>query len=183
MTGFFLTVISLLVSVIVVPAILLAMLLLGYHIAFLPSPNPDQRVSSIMAFWLGIAIFGVIVILNIWGGFFVPATPLSAFDRYWLWVPLGTLSAFILIGAVDSFLQTRARAILVVLLSASSLVSLYFYAFVERLRDPIVLLAGGVLLGALLYTVLFPRIVRELLTGSPLTPFVRAFRAIIYGRP
>ena len=155
------------IRIAVVPAILIAMLLLSWRIVRLPSPSTDQRVSKVYALWLGFGVFVLVVILNLYTDFFVPQRPLEAFQRAWLYAVGGFIAGVALLAAVHSFLETRAISILILVLSSASSSAIYFYVLVDGLREAILISTVSLLVGSLAYVVMFPGAVRSLRRPEP----------------
>lgn len=152
---------SWIIRFLVVPAILGITVYVSKYIAWLPSENEYQRISKTYAFWLGCVIFVLVVGLNIFTGFLIPDQPVDAFRVALLFVTGGFIVGAAMMAAVHSFIKTRAISIFVLILSSSGLSTMYFYLFVERLRDAILLLAVSMLIGSLAYVVLFPSVVKS----------------------
>lgn len=146
----------------VIPSILGGMVWLGWHIVQLPAHSEDQKISKTYAFWLGWVIFVLIVTLSLFSRFFTPEHSINAFGRVWFYVAIGFVAGFAIVAAVHSFLEIRAISALVLILTSSGSIALYFYIFVNTLRDAILLLAVSSLGGALAYVVFFPNVVISL---------------------
>jgi hypothetical protein len=157
-----LMILGFLIRVLVIPSILLTVFGLSYKFAYSSSETAEQRVSKMMAFYLGLGIFTLVVILNLSAKLFVPTEPVRMFAGAFGYVIVGSVIGLLLMALVHSLVKTRAISLFVAILASTSLSTLYLYAFWKELRDPITLLSVSLLVGALIYIVLFPDVLRSI---------------------
>jgi hypothetical protein len=156
----------LVIRVFVIPFILLAILRLAWVIAHAPSSDKNQEVSKRLAFWLGFAIFVLVVVVSLSTGFLtrsgtdlfsglVSQNPLSD-DVLLSHIALGVILGAAIMAGVHLLIRLRAISIFVALLATTSLAGLYYYILGDQLRDPILVVTISMLIGALAYAMFFP---------------------------
>src|SRR5579859_1492262 len=67
-------VVQFIIQWILIPGILFGVWILALRLAYAEDREGDRRISKIMAFWLGLAIFVLVFILNLSAGFLAPQT-------------------------------------------------------------------------------------------------------------
>jgi hypothetical protein len=154
-------IIGFLLQVVLVPAILLGLLALGIQLATSPSAQPLDRIRKFMAVWLGFSVFILIMMLHVFK-LLAPNGDSLMNNNVILFIGLGLIIGPGLLALLDSLLRTTAVPMFVAILIATSLTTLYFYAFVDIYRIPIVMTTISMLVGSLAYVVLFPKIVQDL---------------------
>ena len=151
-----------LIRVFVIPGILIGMFGLSIFLVMVAETDKYQATSSRFALALGLAGFVLVVILSRFTGFLVPQQPLNVFQHIWPYIIGGFITGVALIAAFHSFLKSRAISILILVLSCTSLSALYFYVFVNELRDALLVSTVSLLVGSLAYVVLFPKVIDDL---------------------
>lgn len=173
MSDFILAIVRFLIEWLLIPGILLCELLLAYYIARAETPDDNQRISKAMAFYLGLAIFVLAVVLNLFNHFpFVYRVNAIILGNPVVLIVFGVLIGAALLAIIHFFLETRAISMLTTIMASTSLISLYFYILVEALRGPVLTVAVSVLIGALVYVVFAPDSIKSLkhigvLSGNP----------------
>lgn len=149
--------------VLVIPGVLLLLFSLSLILAGkAESDHPDRRVRRIMSLWLGIAVFALLVILNLFTDAFVPREPLHISEAPWGHVAVAVSAGAVLLAAIHELRKSSLMAILIAVLSAGSLTTLYFYIFIEKLREPVVIYAPSIVVGALAYVAFMPAPAKDL---------------------
>lgn len=160
------------IRAIFIPGILIALVRQAWIIANTSEHDREEDTSKHLSFWLGVAIFTLVVVISLFTGFLKPdgRNILSGFaDANPVFAPL--VPAFILLGLVlggffmagiHYLTRARASALFVTLLSSISLIALYYYVLSEQMRDPILIVTVALMIGSLGYAVLFPESVTNL---------------------
>lgn len=170
-----LIVLTVLIRVLFVPSILLGLLLLAWYIVRIPA-TADAEVAKSSAFTLGIVLFVLVMVLNLFGTLFKTAPNFAVFENPWGHLVVGFLIGAGLIWGVDRFVESKLISVFITGLASISLVALYFYTFIEAFRDPILAYTVSMLVGGLVYVVVVPSTFRvlaevsEALTPVPPTP-------------
>lgn len=165
LTDIVLAIVAGLIRVIIIPAILLGLLILSWRVSRTPADHPHAHTSNVLALWLGLVLFVITVTLDITSGFLGPSDRVDAYSQPLLYIILGCAIGMLLMGLVDRFASTRGAPVFVTAISASSLISLYAYLFIDYLRQPLVLLALSILAGCLVYAVFFPEKIAQFFTN------------------
>lgn len=148
----FLFVFNIVVRGVLVPAVLLILLVISWLVAYRSqSANPSQRMSKLLAFWFGVALFIIVVVSTLFVG---PATAIgfdgTAADFAFL-AGLGVALGLLVMFAVDVLIRIRAASIFIAVLSSTSLIGLYYYALTVASRNPVLIIVLGMLVGGLFY--------------------------------
>ena len=153
-------------SVLIIPGIHIMLFLLAVHLEMMPGNTVEDKISKIIAIWLGICGFLLVMTLHVFSGSFAPSAPIKVLEAPWAHVAAGVSIGLVLIASVHSLIRTRVVPVLVSILSFTSLSSLYFYIFVSQRREPIVLYSPCVLVGVLLYLMFVPSALADIISGG-----------------
>ena len=151
------------IKYVLVPIILLGGVFLAGYIAYLPTENPDLRISKWMAFLLGLSAFGLVVVLDVFMQFFKPLKSLAFESTLWILVLVGLATGVGLAFSLSRRMQGIGVALLVALLAGGSLIIVYFHFVMENLQRPLITLTMGLLVGVIGFLVFVPSVVRNLM--------------------
>ncbi len=156
------TAISVTVHWAIVPGIMLALFLFGRTILARNTSDADLKTSASAGFWAGLVLLVIFVVSQL-HKIRTPTfdvTELPGLDP----APTGVgfVLGFAFLWAARYMAPTRLVGLIVLLLTATSSISLYAYIFIESLRSMVLFLALGTALGALLHMVFFPGSVRQI---------------------
>lgn len=161
-TPFALRLINQIIVWVVVPCILLLLFTVSYVLGVESRAiDEEDRVSRLMGFFLGLAVFVMLVILNLTTNLLIPVQGLDAFARPLQFIITALVAGFATIAAIHLLSATRAGSVIVSILASTSLSALYFYFLTDELRSGILLSAVSFLVGALFYAVLFPGVFKR----------------------
>jgi len=145
-----------------VPLFLLIITGRAWALANVESSSPSNPRKN--AFWLGCAIFILIVIVNL-------ITQPPAFTNLGIGINIlsissGVIALNIIIGIVLGFAglaiirlfdESVAASIVITVMAGASLSALYYFFFVQSATIPLLLITPSLIIGALAYTVFFPK--------------------------
>lgn len=150
------------ITYVVVPGILAAMLMAGVVIAI--RAESAHRISAFAGFGFGIMMFIIYVMMSGDAGA-AKETGLPSVDGAWLPVLAGLVVGFIVLWGVQKATQLRAgiQGLITMFLTATSSIAIFGYFYDSPMRNFTVFFAAGALSGMLLYFVFHSRRVMELL--------------------
>lgn len=150
------------ITYVVVPGILAAMLFAGIVIAL--RAESAHRISAFAGCAFGIMMFIIYVMMSGDTGA-AKETGLPSVNGAWLPVLTGLVVGFIVLWAVQKAIQLRAgiQGLITMFLTATSSIAIFGYFYDAPLRNFTVFFAAGALSGMLLYFVFRSRQVMELL--------------------
>ena len=157
-------------ALVIVPVILLGVFGLALKIATGPSNDDDEKASKLLAFWLGLVLFALVVILHLFSNVFVVPQVETGWGSPFWFLLIGLVTGLALMAAIDSFMAPKAAPVFVTVLASTSLIAFYFYAFIEAFRGAILFFTVALLAGALGYAVFSPKVVRTLFPTLRRTP-------------
>jgi hypothetical protein len=142
------------------PLILVGMLVIAVRMTIAPSPDRSQEISKRLAFGLGLALFLLAIIINNTVTF-APSFPQSTIQATLVYVCIGAVFGFLMMGTIHLLAKTRAISLFIILLTGMSLIGLYYYVVINQSRGPILTIIIGLLVGGLAYGVFNPGLFKE----------------------
>lgn len=157
-----LEVIALILFWVFVPGIMLGVVALGKRLAS-KVENPEMKTSARAGWWAGMVLFVFFFIYQI-PKFRLPTSLVDpSIELSYLGAFIGALVGFIILFGLRALIESRAIGLITMLLSFSGTSALYSYFFIRMHNDVLMSSSLGVAFGALLYVVIFPKKMHELL--------------------
>lgn len=129
--------------------------------------DPDRKTSARAGLWAGMILFVVFVVTQL--HYVTPPSSLTAgaFPDLNAFVVLvfGTLG-FAAFFAIRRMIPTRLIGFAMLVLAGGSSIALYTYLFLSPLKDLIILLVLGLMLGVFMHIMVFPEPMRHLLPAK-----------------
>jgi len=152
---------------VVVPAILIVILLYACNLPRKVS-DPQIKISGNAGIFAGLIVFIIFVVSQQKQGLaFSLDVPSYDFNFAGVVVTiLGILFGFLLGKIVDAIKQYRALGFLVLLIVATTTITIYRYLFFTSERSIVVFASLGVMLGALLHIIWFPEAMSKYRIGQ-----------------
>ena len=145
-----------------VPGIMLGVVILGNRLAIRVS-DKEMKTSARAGWWAGMVLFVFFFIYQI-PNFRIPDSLVDPSIRLsWLSALIGAVIGFTILLGLRKLIETRAIGLITILLSFSGSSALFSYFFIRLHNDMLMSGALGIAFGALLYVVIFPKQLHEIL--------------------
>ena len=145
-----------------VPGIMLGVVVMGRRLSNKVT-DKEMKTSARAGWWAGMVLFVFFFIYQI-PNFKIPESLLDpTIDLSYIGAFAGGLVGFIVLFALRALIESRAIGLITMLLSASGMSSLYSYFFVRMHNDILMSASLGVAFGALIFVVLFPKRLHEII--------------------
>lgn len=153
--------IAIIVYWLILPGITLAVFGFGLVIRNRTSDS-EHRTSATAGLWAGLVLLAMFAVSQM-EKVRTPTFDLSQFPGLDpAPAAMGVALGFAFLWGIRFLVPTRLVGLIVLVLTATSSVSLYSYVFIESLRGTVLFLALGVAFGALVHVVFFPSSVHEI---------------------
>ena len=145
-----------------VPGIMLGIVILGKRLAKRVSDS-EMKTSARAGWWAGMVLFVFFFIYQI-PNFKIPLSLLDpSIELSYFGAVGGSVVGFAVLFGLRALIQSRAIGLITMLLSASGASSLYSYFFIRGHNDILMSASLGIAFGALLYVVILPKKMHEIL--------------------
>lgn len=145
-----------------VPGIMLGVVILGKRLSS-KVENSEMKTSARAGWWAGLILFVFFFIYQI-PRFRLPTSLVEpSIELSYIGALCGAFVGFIILFALRALIESRAIGLITMLLSFSGTSALYSYFFIRMHNNILMSSSLGVAFGALLYVVLFPKKMHELL--------------------
>lgn len=155
-------VIALVLFWVFVPGIMLGVVVLSKRLAA-KVKNSEMKTSARAGWWAGMILFVFFFIYQI-PKFKLPNSLIDpSIELSYLGALSGAFVGFIILFGLKTLIESRAIGLITMLLSFSGTSALYSYFFIRMHNDILMSSSLGVAFGALLYIVVFPKKMHNLL--------------------